>query len=252
VADAMKQLLVENNVAPQDKCVTIYSGMEMEPFLASHVYREQARRQLGYSSEQVVIGKIARLFPLKGHEDLIRAAAKVVSVCPQARFLCVGGGILEEALKKQISRAGLQEYFQFTGLVPPERLPYVLSAMDIVVHTSLREGLARVLPQALLAGKPVISYDIDGAREVVLPERTGILLPPRDIDGLAQAILRLAGDAALRERLALTGRAWCQERFSHEKMTREIRELYVRLLRAKGYLPERVSQSLGQPVGEEV
>ena len=99
-----------------------------------------------------------------------------------------------------------------------------------MIHPSLREGLARVLPQALLVGRPVISYDVDGAREVVLPE-TGFLLQPRDLDGLRRAILRLAGDPALRSVLGAEGRRRFADQFRHETMTRELRSLYERLLR---------------------
>ena len=100
---------------------------------------------------------------------MIVAAKRVVERQPNVRFLFVGDGILRDDLRQQIHSEGLDEYFQFTGLVPPSEIPALLGAMDIVVHTSLREGLARVLPQALIAGKPVISYDVDGAREVVIP-----------------------------------------------------------------------------------
>ncbi len=234
VADAMKQLLVREGIAPPQKCVTIYSGMEVEPFLKADLHREEARRRLGFRAEHVVVGKIARLFPLKGHDDLIEAASRAIPVNPGLRFMVVGGGILEDTLKRKIQKCGLSEYFTFTGLVPPEELPFFLSAMDIVVHASLREGLARVLPQALLAGKVVVSYDVDGAREVVIPEKTGFLLPPRDVDGLVRAILRLAESPELRGRLAAEGRKLCQELFPHEKMTRDIYELYQRLLSGKG------------------
>lgn len=235
VAEAMKTLLVRGKIAPPEKCVTIYSGMEIEPFVNCQKYRQEMRRQLGFGPEEVVVGKIARLFPLKGHDDVIEAATRVVSQNRHIRFLFVGGGILERELKRKIQSRGLAPYFTFTGLVPPENLPAVLSAIDIVVHTSLREGLARVLPQALLAGIPVISYDIDGACEVVIPEKTGILLAPRDVEGLAAAIVRLAGDQALRRQLASAGQKLCQDLFPHDKMTRDIHKLYCRLLREKGY-----------------
>ena len=125
---------------------------------------------------------------------------------------------------------GLRERFVLTGLVPPQQVPELMGAMDIVVHTSLREGLARVLPQGLIAGKPVISYDVDGAREVVLPGRTGYLLPPRDIAGLSAAIAELAGDPALRQRLGETGRALFTEQFRHQTMTRRLREIYAAVI----------------------
>lgn len=99
-----------------------------------------------------------------------------------------------------------------------------------MVHTSLREGLARVLPQALIAGKPVVSYDIDGAREVVIDNETGFLLPPREIEGLAAAMVKLAGDRALRDRMGSAGRARFSDQFRHETMTAQLRSLYARLL----------------------
>jgi glycosyltransferase involved in cell wall biosynthesis len=103
--------------------------------------------------------------------------------------------------------------------------------MDIVVHASLREGLARVLPQGLIAGKPVISYDVDGAREVVIPRETGCLLAPRDVAGMARAILDLAGNPQLRHRLGMTGRERFTDQFRHQTMTRRLREIYAEVLK---------------------
>jgi glycosyltransferase involved in cell wall biosynthesis len=233
VADAMTEQLVAAGVAPAEKFQTIYSGLEVEPLLAAAEHRAAMRRELGYADEQIVVGKIARLFHLKGHEFLIAAAERAVQVDRRLQFLLVGDGLLAPQLRSQIERAGLAAHFRFTGLVPPERIAAHLAAMDIVVHTSLREGLARVLPQALIAGKPVISYDVDGAREVVIPDKTGILLKPLEVDGLSDAIVRLAGDPALRERLGAAGRARCTDPFRHETMTAKLRALYTRLLADK-------------------
>jgi glycosyltransferase involved in cell wall biosynthesis len=105
--------------------------------------------------------------------------------------------------------------------------------MDIVVHTSLREGLARVLPQALIAGKPVVSYDIDGAREVVINNETGILLPPGCIDELAAGVSLLAADPLLRDKLGAEGRKRFADPFRHEHMTAQLRQLYERILSTK-------------------
>ena len=110
----------------------------------------------------MVFGKIARLFHLKGHEYLIPAAKAAIDQDSRCKFLLVGDGILKEQLQANIAALNLEEYFTFTGLVPPERVPFYLSAMDVLVHTSLREGLARTLPQALIAQRPVVSYDVDG------------------------------------------------------------------------------------------
>jgi glycosyltransferase involved in cell wall biosynthesis len=182
----------------------------------------------------VVIGKIARLFHLKGHEYLIAAASRVVQACPNVRFLLVGDGLLRSELENQIRQAGLESYFHFTGLVPPQRIPELVGAMDVLVHVSLREGLARALPQALIAGKPVISYDVDGAREVAIDRETGYLLPPKSIESLSESLIRLAGDAVLRQRMGRCGRQRFTEQFRHEYMTRQLRALYERLLERGG------------------
>lgn len=230
VADAMTDLLVDAGVAPREKFTTVYSGMDVEPFLNAGRHRARVRDELGYSDQHVVIGKIARLFHLKGHEYLIAAASRVVRSCPHVRFLLVGDGLLRNELENQIRQAGLDGYFQFTGLVPPERIPELLGAMDVLVHVSLREGLARALPQALIAGKPVVSYDVDGAREVTLDGQTGFLLPPQSVEPLAEALIRLASDPPLRQRLGRCGSERFTDQFRHEQMTRQLRALYERLL----------------------
>lgn len=222
----MTDLLVTAGVAPREKFTTIYSGMEIESFLEAEPLRDETRRCLGYNEEQIVVGKLARLFHLKGHDDFLSAAEQCAAANPQLRFLLVGDGVLREQIEVRIASSILRDRVQITGLVPPNEIPALLSSMDIVAHCSLREGLARVLPQALLAGRPAISYDIDGAREVVVDNKTGLLLPPRDVDGLATAILRLADDAGLRERLAVAGRSKCSQMFRHETMTEQVREVY--------------------------
>ncbi len=230
VADAMTDLMVEANIAPREKFSTIYSGMEVEPFLAADEHRERVRQELGFRPEHVVIGKIARLFHLKGHEYVLQAARDVVKRAPNVRFLFVGDGLLREPLGNLIKSYGLDQHVCFTGLVRPEQIPELVGAMDMLVHASLREGLARALPQALIAGKPVISYDIDGAREVVIDGVTGYLLPPRSVEPMGRAMLRLAEDTELRMRLGAEGRARFQDVFRHERMTDQIRALYDRIL----------------------
>jgi glycosyltransferase involved in cell wall biosynthesis len=230
VADAMTDLMVSARVAPREKFTTIYSGMNVEPFLAANDSREATRRELGFAPEHIVIGKIARLFHLKGHEDVINAAMDL-DRDPNLRFLFVGDGILRDKLQKMIDDAGLSDRFCFTGLVPPDRIPALIGAMDILVHASRREGLARALPQALLAGKPVVSYDVDGAREVCIDNETGFLVRSYYFKDLCNPLIRLSEDAALRERMGQEGRRRFTDQFRHETMTRRIRELYERLLR---------------------
>lgn len=230
VADAMTDLMVDAGVAAAEKFVTIRSGMDVEPLLAADRERLAVRRRLGIKDHEVVVGKIARLFHLKGHDDLITAAASVVAAHRNVRFLLVGDGILQTALRQRIAELGLSQQFLFAGLVSPEEVPELIGAMDLLVHTSLREGLARALPQALIAARPVVSYDIDGAREVVIDGRTGYLVRPADTEMLAARIGWLAADAAARRRMGQHGRELFTEPFRHQTMTRQIRQLYQRLL----------------------
>lgn len=234
VADAMTDLMVDADVAPREMFTTVYSGMDVEPLLTAEETRDDVRADLGFGDDHVVIGKIARLFHLKGHEYLVEAASRVVEACPNVRFLLVGDGILREALDRQIAAAGMSDHFVFTGLVEPSRIPALIGAMDALVHVSLREGLARALPQALIAGKPVISYDIDGAREVVVTGETGYLLPPQAIGPLEDALVELARDAALRTRLGSEGRSRFTQQFRHEHMTSQLRTIYERVLSGDG------------------
>ena len=229
VADAMTELMVSGKIAPREKFTTIYSGMEVEPFLQSEALRKETRQEFGFSDSNIVVGKIARLFRLKGHEFVIAAAPRIVAKNPNIRFFFVGDGLLAEQHRREIARLRLEKYFVLVGLVPPERIPAMISATDMIVHTSLREGLARVLPQGLLSGKPVISYDIDGAREVVLDGVTGFLLRPKGVDELADAILRLADDGDFRNKMGDVGRQKFARQFDHHFMTQKIRDLYEKL-----------------------
>jgi glycosyltransferase involved in cell wall biosynthesis len=239
VCDAMTYQYVTAGIAPREKFVTVYSGMEVDPFVNPPRPRDAVRSELGFDREHIVVGKVARLFELKGHEYVIAAARTVIARNDRVRFLFVGDGLLREQLTDEIARAGLSRHFVFTGLVPPERIPELIAAMDIVVHASLREGLARVLPQALVGGKPVVSYDIDGAREVVLPGETGFLLPPRSVAEMADAIVQLADDPDMRRRYGETGREKFIDQFRHQTMTKRLREIYECVLAKKAATGKR-------------
>ncbi len=230
VCDAMTAHYLKAKVGRPEQYLTVYSGMEVEPFLNPPKSRETVRTELGFQADDIVVGKVARLFHLKGHADVITAAKTVCPENPHLKFLFVGDGILRQAFEQEINSAGLLDRFVFTGLVPPGQVPELLHAMDLVVHASLREGLARVLPQALISGKPVVTYDVDGAREVVIPGETGYLLPPRRVDLMIESIRELANDAPLRKRLGDTGRERFTEQFRHQTMTRRLREIYQEIL----------------------
>ncbi len=230
VCDAMTKQYLDAEIAAPEMFTTIYSGMDVEPFLDPPRPREEVRAELGFEDADVVIGKVARLFDLKGHRYLLEAAPRIVEACPQARFLLVGDGPLRDQFEARISRDGLADHFVLTGLVPPERIPELIHATELVVHTSVWEGLARVLPQSMIAGKPVVSFDIDGAHEVVIPEETGLLVEPESVDGLVDAVTRLVADQELRTRLGDEGCHRWTEAFRYQEMARLVREVYEEVL----------------------
>jgi len=233
VCDAMADQAVAAGVAPREKFATIYSGMEVDAFLEASKFRDQTRRRLGIPLDAPVVGKVARLFHLKGHEYFIAAMPAVLKRFPAARFLFVGDGILKDTLAAQARRLGVLDSIVFAGLVDSADVPAMVAAMDCLVHCSLREGLARVLPQALLAGVPVISYDVDGAREVVTPGKTGWLLPPREVPGLSDAIVDCLSNPGKARAMAAAGRDLCKSRFRVETMVDAIENLYLSLLSSK-------------------
>ena len=100
-------------------------------------------------------------------------------------------------------------------------------------HLSLREGLPRALPQALACGKPVVAFDVDGAREVCLDGETGFLVRAEDVNALADAVIRLLQDTGLAHRMGAHGRELVRERFSEARMVQQLDELYRQLWAAR-------------------
>jgi glycosyltransferase involved in cell wall biosynthesis len=138
----------------------------------------------------------------------------------------VGDGLLRDAFKERIAKLGLTDRFIFTGLVSPERVCEFTAAMDVLVHPSRREGLARALPQGALAGCPVVTYDVDGNREGLLDEKTGFLIAPFDKVKLAQALRVLMADPGLRRSMGEGGRAFALSRFDTRVMVDGLERVY--------------------------
>jgi glycosyltransferase involved in cell wall biosynthesis len=228
VANAMRDQYLAAGIGRPEQYTRIFSGFPLEPFLSA-TNDPQLRARLGLAPGDFVVGKIARLFKLKGHDDLFEIAPELVRHCPRMKFLLVGDGPWRSRFEARAKALALEKHFVFAGLVPPEDVARMVGIMDVVVHLSLREGLARALPQAMTARRPVVSYDCDGAGEVCLENETGFLVRPGDWGALSDRLLRLASDPALRERLGVQGRAFAQKRFSVQGMVDELQELYVRL-----------------------
>jgi glycosyltransferase involved in cell wall biosynthesis len=234
VADAMREQSLAAGIGSPGQYVTVYSGMEVQPFVDSYKTREEVRRRLGIGPDDVVAGTIARLFHLKGHDDLLENAERMCERFPKLKFLWVGDGILRPQFEARMEAMGLRDRFVLTGMVKPQEVPQYVGAMDILVHPSRREGLARALPQGQLAGKPVVAYDVDGNRDGFVDGESGVLVPAFDVEWLVEGVERLAGDEGLRGRMGAVGRAFAIGRFDKRGMVEALDRVYRECLAEVG------------------
>jgi len=228
VAEAMTRQYLAAGIGRPEQYTRIFSGFSLAPFLEAQ-NDPALRHRLQIDAGDIVVGKISRLFKLKGHDDLLSVAPAVLQRCPHLKFLLIGDGAWRGRLQSRVNSLGLQKHFIFTGLVAPEEIPRHLGIMDLLVHLSRREGLPRALPQALAAGRSVIAYDCDGANEICLPGETGFLVRPGDLDTLTERLVQLSQDQVLRERMGARGRELVRQTFSVETMVENLCTLYCQL-----------------------
>jgi glycosyltransferase involved in cell wall biosynthesis len=235
-AGAMTRLYLAAGIGRPEQFTRVFSGFNLEPFLGATNY-PALRKQLGLEPGHFVIGKIARIFKLKGHADLLAAFAGIAPEIPHARLLFVGDGALRGEMEAQVQARGLAGKVIFTGLVPPGEVARYVGIMDCLAHFSYREALSRALPQALAAGKPVVAYDFDGADEVCLENETGFVVRTGDIAAAAGRLRQLAGDAELRSRFGRRGQEFVRANFPVEKMVDDQYTVYQKLIRDRGRRP---------------
>ncbi len=231
VANAMTAQAFAAGIGRPNQFTTAYSAIEEDDFLRPfpEKLRKTFRLKYGIAEDAVVLVTIARLFMLKGHDYIIESAKRLSQKYKNAVWLFVGDGNLSDYYKKEVHDLGLADKIKFTGLLPPHQIPLAIASSDVLVHCSLREGLARTLPQAMLCGKPAVSFDIDGAREVV-NENTGRLIEPKTVEQLTNACAELIENKNLRDSLGAAGRESVKEKFAPNTMVNTIESVYKRLI----------------------
>ena len=236
VAQAMIDQYVEAGVTSADTCQVVYSGMELGPCLNCEPDAD-LRERLEIPAGVPVIGKVARLFELKGYEQLMQAAPKIAEEMPDAHFLIVGDGLLRARIDWQVRDLRLGDRFHFAGLVKPSEVHRYVALMDVLVHLSLREGLPRVVVQGLACGKPVVGFDLDGTPEAVQDGQTGYICPPEDSDAAAEAVPKLLRDPEQAKKMGAKGREFVRRRWDWEYMARTLEHSYGQLLAHKSGAP---------------
>jgi len=225
----MKCHLVEGCGFPDHKVVSIPTGVGPEFF---NVKKDRdARMKYGLDADSIVITNVGILRSIKGHEVTLKAVKTVAAAFPKARFLLVGDGPRKEILEKLVQDLGISQHVIFTGFV--KDIPEIYSFSDMAVLSSWSEGLPQSLMQAMAAGVPVVATRVGGVPEVVIHEKTGLLVESGDHEGLAKGIIRILSDPGVSAEFAENAKKHVMEYHSVKHMVDKIEGLYKGLLAAK-------------------
>jgi glycosyltransferase involved in cell wall biosynthesis len=232
-SEFIRRMLIADGV-PDHRTVAVHEGIDV-----AHVEAAPAadlRGEFWLPRDAPIVGNVAALVPHKGQRHLVDAAALVVQKVPDARFVIAGEGELRGSLEQQIKQHRLEKHVILAGFRPD--VLSVHKAFDIFVMSSVAEGLGTSLLDAMACGKPVVATQTGGIPEVVVDGETGILVPPRDHEGLARAIVALLRDEHAQQVMGAAGRQRVRERFSAERMVSETLAVYQRLA-SRALIPDR-------------
>ena len=222
-SEAIRQILLSDGLA-HDRAVTVHEGIDLDRVAAASPAKIHEELWLPHGAP--VVGNVAALVPHKGQKHLIEAAALVVRQVPDARFVIAGDGELRPSLEQQIRHLGLEKHVLLAGFRPD--VLSVHKAFDIFVMSSVTEGLGTSILDAMACGKPVVATTAGGIPEVVRDGGTGLLVPPRDHEAMAAAIVKLLRDEPLRRRMGAAGLSLANARFGADRMVRETLRVYQR------------------------
>ena len=208
---------------------TVYNGID----LPAQRNGGALRAELGIPEQAPLAGEIARLCDVKGQRELIRAAAQV----PELRVVLVGedleaGGAFRAGLEREAEKLGVGDRVHFTGYRADAQA--LLDELDVFVLPSWIEGLPLTVLEAMARGKPVVATPVGGTPELVVDGETGVLVPPRDAEALADALRSLAADPERARALGAAGRARVAEHFSAQAMTRRVLAVYDEIVSRRG------------------
>jgi len=223
-SDAIRAMLVADGV-PAVRAVTVHEGIDLGRVEAAPVADLHAELWLPHHAP--LVGNVAALVPHKGQRHLIEAAAVVIQKVPDARFVIAGEGELRPQLERLIKERHLEKHVFLAGFRPD--ILSVHKAFDIFVMSSITEGLGTSLLDAMACGKPIVATTAGGMPEVVADGRTGILVPPRDHETMAAAIVKLLTEETARAEMGAAGLARVRTLFSAERMVQDTLAVYRRV-----------------------
>ncbi|MDI6780844.1 MAG: glycosyltransferase [bacterium] len=211
-----------------DKAITIPNGIDVEEWKFSEELRKKIRKEMEIDDEIKVIGFAGRIDRQKGLEYLLDASLEIIKERKgKVRFLIVGEGNQLDSLKKMADKMGISEFYIFTGF--RNDIKATLSAMDIFAFPSLLEGMPNVVLEAMACERPVIGTEIDGTKEIIDNNYTGILIPPANSEIIQKEILRLLDDEDKAAKIGKAARKKMEEKFSIDAMVERYIEFYLSL-----------------------
>ncbi len=213
-----------------EKVVLIPNGVDLERCDPERHPAAAVRAELGIGPEERVVGSVGHLSPVKGHSDLLRAAATLVGAGTSLRVLLVGDGPLRGALQEEARGLGLGDRLVLTGV--REDVPRLLAAMDVFALPSHTEGMSNALLEAMAMARPVVATDVDGNADVVEEGATGRLVPPRSPEALARVLGELFDQPGRARDLGAAARRQMQARYSLPLMVSRYEQLYESLVGA--------------------
>jgi len=205
---------------PKDRVATIVNGIDLQAFGEAR----PDRASLGLAEQDRVIGIVARLEPVKGHDVLFTAFTQVQEKFPDAALLVVGDGSRRQELERMADSLGIAGRVRFLGM--RRDVPQLLAAMDVMALSSLEEGLPVSILEAMGAGLPVVASAVGGIPAVVQDLETGMLVPAGDVQALAGALERVLGDAVLARAMGTAGFRLVSGKYGANAMVQSYREIY--------------------------
>lgn len=228
VSEPLRRTLITNYGVEPSKVIKIYNGIETERYNPNAYEGAMVKREFGIAQNYSVVGIIARLVYEKAHYLFLQAAARIVENVPDVKFLIVGDGPLKTELEDLARKLGVSQYCLFTGF--RDDIPKIISTLDVLVLCSLLEGMPMTILEGMAMAKPVVATNVGGIPELVKDGETGILVPPRDAESLAKAIIALLKDRDKARHMGLFGRRRVEKEFDVEIMVRKTEETYQELI----------------------
>jgi glycosyltransferase involved in cell wall biosynthesis len=221
-------------VYPQEKLVTIHSGVDVEKFKQVPVGAVEKKRSLGLEQKGLVVGFIGWLLPIKGPMHLLKAMETVWRDHEDTALVFIGKGDLDIDLRAEALKTSANGRVNFLGW--RNDINEIMPIFDIFVLPSLNEGMGRVLVEAMAAGKPIVASNVGGIPDLVQHEHNGLLVPPGDEKALAASIKQLINDPEKVKLMGQRGRELCHQ-FSIEAMIEKIDALYMELSQTESKNP---------------